>query len=51
MFFDGHAKWISRGQWLQNPCGEPVSGVYLMRLYPLPGVLPGQKPWSPECPN
>jgi prepilin-type N-terminal cleavage/methylation domain-containing protein/prepilin-type processing-associated H-X9-DG protein len=52
MFFDGHAKWMGYGAWFANgPCGEPHSGVALMRLYPLPNVLPGQKPWNEVCPN
>ena len=51
MFFDGHAKWLGRGAWLNTPCGEPYSGVELMRLYPLPGVVPGAKPWHPNCPQ
>ncbi|MCS6777822.1 MAG: prepilin-type N-terminal cleavage/methylation domain-containing protein [Chloroherpetonaceae bacterium] len=51
MFFDGHAKWMGRHALLARPCGEPYSGVDLMRRYPLPGVVPGAKPWCPECPN
>lgn len=51
MFFDGHAKWMGRHTLLGKPCGEPYSGVDLMRRYPLPGVQPGAKPWCPECPN
>jgi prepilin-type N-terminal cleavage/methylation domain-containing protein/prepilin-type processing-associated H-X9-DG protein len=47
MFFDGHAKWLSRGTFLSDPCGEPWSGVSLMRLYPIPGAAP----WHPNCPN
>jgi len=46
-FFDGHARWISRGTLLSNPCGEPWSGVELMRRYPIPGAAP----WHPLCPN
>jgi prepilin-type N-terminal cleavage/methylation domain-containing protein/prepilin-type processing-associated H-X9-DG protein len=41
MFFDGHAKWMSRGAWLADPCGEPWSGTRLMRLYPIPGIPRG----------
>lgn len=51
MFFDGHAKWLGRHILLANPCGEPYSGVELMRRYPLPGVLPGAKPWNDACPR
>ncbi len=51
MFFDGHAKWLNRNAWLNTPCGEPYSGVDLMRRYPLPGVVPGAKPWHPLCPQ
>lgn len=47
MFFDGHARWLSRGTLLSDPCGEPVSGVSLMRRYPIPGAAP----WHPRCPG
>jgi len=47
MFFDGHARWLSRGTLLRNPCGEPWSGVELMRRYPIPGAAP----WHASCPN
>lgn len=47
MFFDGHAKWLSRGAVLSNPCGEPFSGVSLIRRYP----IPGGDLWHPNCPN
>jgi prepilin-type N-terminal cleavage/methylation domain-containing protein/prepilin-type processing-associated H-X9-DG protein len=46
-FFDGHAKWMSRGTLLSDPCGEPWSGVALMRLYPIPGAAP----WHANCPE
>ena len=47
MFFDGHAKRIGRGTLLSDPCGEPWSGVELMRRYPIPGAAP----WHPKCPG
>jgi prepilin-type N-terminal cleavage/methylation domain-containing protein/prepilin-type processing-associated H-X9-DG protein len=47
MFFDGHAKWLGRGTLLANPCGEPWSGVSLMRAH----AIPGAAPWHPNCPN
>ena len=47
MFFDGHATWLNRGALLRDPCGEPYSGVELMRRYPIPGAAP----WHPNCPN
>lgn len=47
MFFDGHAKWFSRGALLKDPCGEPYSGVSLMRQFPIPGAAP----WHPNCPQ
>jgi prepilin-type N-terminal cleavage/methylation domain-containing protein/prepilin-type processing-associated H-X9-DG protein len=47
MFFDGHAKWLSQGTWLSNPCGEPYSGVELIRRYP----IPGGDFWHPNCPQ
>jgi prepilin-type processing-associated H-X9-DG protein len=47
MFFDGHARWLSRGTWLSNPCGEPYSGVQLIRRYP---ILGGDF-WHPNCPQ
>ena len=50
-FFDGHAKWLSKGQLLTNPCGTPWSGVDLMRQYPLPLPDPGRTPWHQNCPN
>ena len=46
-FFDGHARWRSRGGLLRDPCGEPDSGVALMRRYPIPGAAP----WHPLCPG
>lgn len=45
VFFDGHARWLTRAELLRDPCGEPYSGVSLMRLYP----IPGSAPWCPEC--
>jgi prepilin-type N-terminal cleavage/methylation domain-containing protein/prepilin-type processing-associated H-X9-DG protein len=50
MYFDGHAKWMSKGRLLSNPCGEPWSGVQLMRQYPIP-LVPGRTPWHALCPN
>ncbi len=52
-FFDGHAKWQSKGKTLSDPCGEPFSGVELMRLYPIPPTpgRPDRTPWHPSCPN
>jgi len=47
MFMDGHSKWMSRGALLSNPCGEPWSGVELMRRYPIPGAAP----WHANCPQ
>lgn len=46
-FFDGHAAWMPRGRLLSNPCGEPWSGVELMRRYPIPGAAP----WHANCPQ
>ena len=51
MYFDGHAKWMSGGQALSNPCGLPWSGVDLMRLHPIPIPNPARSPWHPNCPN
>lgn len=52
-YFDGHAKWQSKGYLLSDPCGLPWSGVDLMRLYPIPPTpgQPGRTPWHPNCPN
>lgn len=52
-FFDTHAKWISKGRLLSNPCGEPWSGVALMRQFPIPSTpgRPDRTPWHPECPE
>jgi len=52
-FFDGHAKWISKGAWLKDPCGLPYSGVQLMRQYPLPPTpnRPDRTPWNEFCPE
>lgn len=52
-FFDGHAKWQSKGYTLSDPCGLPWSGVDIMRQYPIPPT-PGQPtrtPWHPNCPS
>ena len=46
-YFDGHAKWLSHGQLLSDPCGEPWSGVSLMRQFPIPGAAP----WHARCPG
>ena len=52
IFFDGHAKWMSQGHILSDPCGLPYSGVELMRLYPIPPTpgQPDRTPWHPLCP-
>ncbi|MDX2065314.1 MAG: prepilin-type N-terminal cleavage/methylation domain-containing protein [Fimbriimonadaceae bacterium] len=52
-YFDGHAKWRSRGSSLSDPCGEPFSGVQLMRDFPIPPTpgRPDRTPWHPLCPN
>lgn len=52
-YFDGHAKWMSKGKILSDPCGEPFSGVSLMRLFPIPSTpgRPDRTPWHPNCPN
>ena len=50
MFFDGHAKRVPRGLWLSDPCGEPMSGVELIRLYPIP-LVPGRTIWHEKCPR
>ena len=50
-FFDGHAKWMSKGQVVSEPCGLPWSGVDLMRQYPLPLPDPGRTPWHQNCQN
>lgn len=51
-FFDGHAKWQSKGRVLSDPCGLPWSGVSLMRQYPLPPTpgRPDRTPWHASCP-
>lgn len=46
-FFDGHAKWLSAATLLSDPCGEPWSGVELMRRFPIPGAAP----WHANCPQ
>jgi prepilin-type N-terminal cleavage/methylation domain-containing protein/prepilin-type processing-associated H-X9-DG protein len=48
-FFDGHAKWLSRGALLADPCGLPFSGVQLMRQYPIPVPDPTRTPWHTNC--
>jgi prepilin-type N-terminal cleavage/methylation domain-containing protein/prepilin-type processing-associated H-X9-DG protein len=52
-YFDGHAKWRSKGASLADPCGLPWSGVDLMRLYPIPPSpgRPDRTMWHPKCPN
>jgi prepilin-type N-terminal cleavage/methylation domain-containing protein/prepilin-type processing-associated H-X9-DG protein len=47
MFCDGHAKWLGEGAWTRDACGEPWSGVSLMRQYPIPGAAP----WHANCPG
>jgi prepilin-type N-terminal cleavage/methylation domain-containing protein/prepilin-type processing-associated H-X9-DG protein len=50
MFFDGHAQFMLKGKILSDPCGEPWSGVQLMRQYPIP-LVPGRTPWHANCPS
>ncbi|MBC8065329.1 MAG: prepilin-type N-terminal cleavage/methylation domain-containing protein [Chlorobia bacterium] len=52
-FFDGHAKWQSKGRILSEPCGLPWSGVQLMRQFPIPPTpgQPSRTPWHPNCPS
>jgi len=52
-YFDGHAQWMSKGRILSTPCGEPWTGVQLMRQYPIPPTpgRPDRTPWHPLCPN
>jgi len=52
-FFDGHAKWHSKGKILSDPCGLPWSGVQIMRQYPIPPTpgRPERTMWHPNCPN
>lgn len=50
MFFDGHAKWMSKGALTADPCGLPYSGVDLMRRYPLPLPDANRTPWHALCP-
>ncbi len=48
---DMSARRVPESLWKQNPCGEPYSGVELMRQYPLP-TLPGNTSvWTTACPN
>ena len=49
IFFDGHAKWMSRGALAADPCGLPFSGVDLMRRYPLPLPNAARTPWHSNC--
>jgi prepilin-type N-terminal cleavage/methylation domain-containing protein/prepilin-type processing-associated H-X9-DG protein len=53
VFFDGHAKWMSKGELTRDPCGLPYSGVDLMRRYPIPPTpgQPARTPWHPNCPQ
>jgi prepilin-type processing-associated H-X9-DG protein len=51
MFFDGHAKWLSKGELRRDPCGSPYSGVQLMRQYPIPLPNPARVPWHALCPG
>ncbi|MCX7799069.1 MAG: prepilin-type N-terminal cleavage/methylation domain-containing protein [Fimbriimonadales bacterium] len=50
MFFDGHARRVPRGAWLRDRCGEPISGVELLRRHPIP-LVPGRTIWHPNCPE
>lgn len=52
-FFDGHAKWMSKGALTRDPCGLPYSGVQLVRAYPIPPTTsnPSRTFWHPNCPN
>jgi prepilin-type N-terminal cleavage/methylation domain-containing protein/prepilin-type processing-associated H-X9-DG protein len=46
-FFDGHAKWLKKESLLADPCGEPYSGVSLLRKFPLPDNVF----WTTNCPQ
>jgi prepilin-type N-terminal cleavage/methylation domain-containing protein len=50
-FFDGHAKWMSKGKLTSDPCGLPYSGVQLMRQFPIPPTpgRPDRTPWHSNC--
>lgn len=52
-YFDGHAKWRSKGSALSDPCGLPYSGVDLMRQYPIPPSPSdaSRTMWHANCPN
>jgi prepilin-type processing-associated H-X9-DG protein len=50
-FLDGHARSLSKGAWLSEPCGLPYSGVDLMRLYPLPNLAGTIPFWTTQCPG
>jgi prepilin-type N-terminal cleavage/methylation domain-containing protein/prepilin-type processing-associated H-X9-DG protein len=50
-FFDGHAKWLSKGALTRDACGLPYSGVDLMRRYPVPIPNPNRTPWHANCPQ
>ncbi len=51
VFFDGHAKWMSKGALTKDPCGLPYSGVDLMRRYRLPLPDASRTPWHTNCPG
>ncbi len=53
MYFDGHAAFMPAGRLLSDPCGDPWSGVELMRRFPIPATPghPERTPWHPNCPN
>ncbi|MDX1931896.1 MAG: prepilin-type N-terminal cleavage/methylation domain-containing protein [Capsulimonadales bacterium] len=51
VFFDGHAKWMSKGALMKDPCGLPYTGVDLMRQYPIPLPNPARTPWHANCPQ
>ena len=44
-FLDGHARRLSREALLKDPCGEPYSGVSLLRAIPVPAA----DFWTPNC--
>lgn len=52
-FFDGHAKWLSKGALTSDRCGLPYSGVQLMRSFPIPPTpgRPDRTPWHANCLN
>ncbi|MBS1704452.1 MAG: type II secretion system protein [Armatimonadetes bacterium] len=51
VFLDGHALRVTAARWQEDPCGEPMSGVSLIREYPIPEIAGRPPLFVEQCPK